>query len=105
MDGLVDGSEQQPNGRIPEFSSIQEEAEFWDTHEITDYLDESWPVELTVAPDAHSVYRLTVRLRFEDWETLEQMAARRAVDPRQLAVKWLTERVRHEAQLPAPTGA
>ncbi len=28
------------NRTIPSFTSIKEEAEFWDTHEITDYLDE-----------------------------------------------------------------
>jgi len=26
--------------RIPEFKNIEEEAEFWDTHDITDFLDD-----------------------------------------------------------------
>ena len=25
---------------IPEFKNIEEEAEFWDTHDITDFLDD-----------------------------------------------------------------
>lgn len=29
-----------PDSEIPEFESIQEEAEFWDTHDTTEFLDE-----------------------------------------------------------------
>ena len=32
--------------RIPEFSSIEEEAAFWDTHDFTDFLDETTPVRI-----------------------------------------------------------
>jgi len=34
------------HGRIPAFHSIEEEAAFWDTHDFTDFLEESWPVEV-----------------------------------------------------------
>lgn len=36
-------------GKIPAFNSIEEEAEFWDTHDFTDYLDESAPANIEVA--------------------------------------------------------
>lgn len=32
--------------RVPEFKSIQEEAEFWDTHDFTDFTDFSESVVL-----------------------------------------------------------
>lgn len=35
-------------GHIPSFNSVEEEAAFWDTHDITDFLEESTPVEITV---------------------------------------------------------
>lgn len=35
--------------RIPNFASREEEAEFWDTHAFTDYLDELAPVKVHVA--------------------------------------------------------
>jgi hypothetical protein len=38
-----------PKSRIPEFKSYAEEAEWWDTHSVVDYLDEFEPVELEVA--------------------------------------------------------
>ena len=31
---------------IPEFASREEEAEFWDIHDFTDYLDELEPVKI-----------------------------------------------------------
>jgi len=35
--------------RIPEFTSIEEEAAFWDTHSTTDYEDEFKPVRVRFA--------------------------------------------------------
>ena len=58
--------------RIPEFSSIEEEAEFWNTHDFTDYLDASWPVTVPVAPDFRSVY--AVYLDREVYEALSRRA-------------------------------
>jgi hypothetical protein len=35
--------------RIPDFQSREEEAAFWDTHDFTEFLDETRPVKLRVA--------------------------------------------------------
>jgi hypothetical protein len=82
--------------RIPDFQSIEEEAEWWDTHDITDYLDELRPVELRVAPDFKSTFRLTVRIDLEDWRSLEWLAKEQGVEPAELAARFLAERVRQE---------
>jgi hypothetical protein len=37
------------HGKIPSFKDIEEEAEFWDTHDLTDFLEESEPVEATIS--------------------------------------------------------
>ena len=47
-------------GRIPAFDSIEDEAVFWDTHDITDFLAESTPVHLTVGRELTE--RQTLRL-------------------------------------------
>ena len=39
---------EQHKSRIPEFASREEEAEFWDTHDFTDYLDELEPVRALI---------------------------------------------------------
>jgi hypothetical protein len=37
------------NTQIPEFTSYKEEAEFWDTHDFTDFEDETTLVEVKVS--------------------------------------------------------
>lgn len=48
-----DASPTRPS-RIPEFAGVEEEAEWWDTHDITDYLDELRPVTLAVSREIRS---------------------------------------------------
>jgi predicted DNA binding CopG/RHH family protein len=81
--------------RIPEFQSREEEAEFWDTHDITDYLDELQPVEVRFAPNLSS--GMTVRLDPTDREALGRIAAERGIGPSTLARMWIKERLREEA--------
>ena len=48
------------SGGIPAFNSIEEEAAFWDSHDITEFLAESTPVHLTVGRElAGRVTQLT----------------------------------------------
>src|SRR4051812_22501338 len=53
---------------IPEFRSREEEAEFWDTHDVTDYLDELQPMRVQVVPQISSLESSssTVRRRLEE---------------------------------------
>jgi len=50
MTGSVEASHEKPS-KIPEFQSREEEAEFWDTHDITDYLEEMRPVKVRFSPN------------------------------------------------------
>lgn len=43
--------EQQKKSRIPEFKSLEEAAEFWDTHSTADFEDEFEPAELEPTPE------------------------------------------------------
>lgn len=82
--------------RIPEFASIEEEAEFWDTHDFTDFLDESWPVQIRVSPDFTSIHRTTITLSREEWRELERRAGALGTDPTTLAQRWVGERLQQE---------
>lgn len=79
------------HSRIPHFKSTQEEAEFWDTHDFTDYLDEMKPVEvkfgknlsqgITVRFDSHTLNRLRVK------------AAEKGIGATSLIRMWVLERL------------
>ncbi|MFN8590366.1 MAG: CopG family antitoxin [Thermomicrobiales bacterium] len=84
----------EPHGRIPAFANVEEEAAFWDTHDFTDFLDESVPVEITVGD--HLADRLTVRLDQADRRELARRARSLGIGPSTLARMWLKERLRQE---------
>jgi hypothetical protein len=86
--------------KIPTFRTVQEEAEFWDTHSPLDYLDELEPVDIEFAPDAFQRGReatrgLTVKLPESTIRTLRQLARRQGLGPTQLVRMWIFERLRN----------
>ncbi|MDQ2806991.1 MAG: BrnA antitoxin family protein [Chloroflexota bacterium] len=47
--------------KLPAFKSIEEESEFWDTHDATDYVEETVEVDICFV-DARPDLPITVRL-------------------------------------------
>jgi CopG antitoxin of type II toxin-antitoxin system len=90
-------TEKEPRkSRIPEFASREEEAEFWDTHDLADYWDEFKPVQVTVAKKLAA--RISIDLEPEDWKILRSMAREKGVSPITLAQTWIMEHLK-EPQL------
>ena len=91
--------EQQRESRIPEFASREEEAEWFDTHDMADYQDEFKTVRAHFAKNLSE--GITIRL---DSETLEQLRSRahtKGIGPTTLARMWLLE---HLAELQEKEG-
>lgn len=80
--------------RIPEFSNRAEEAAFWDTHDITDYLDELESVEVRFVKKLSE--GITVRLTPAMLRQLQIQARRKGVGPSTLARMWILERLDEE---------
>ena len=93
-------SEEEPSrpgkSRIPEFTTYEEEAEWWDTHDITDYLDELKPVKVRVAKDL--IHILQIPLDSKDMRALSARAQEKGTDIITLAHQWVLERLREEKQ-------
>lgn len=90
----------EPHGRIPGFNSIEEEAEFWDTHDITDFMDEGIPVEF-VRPSKVTI-TLFLRLDHAALEELDRRAAAQGTDAGSLVRAWIEERLRDDEDAAAP---
>lgn len=88
-------------GRIPAFHSVEEEAEFWDTHDTTEFSNELRPGELTVGPELAE--KLTLRLDRDDREALVRHARHIGIGPSTLARMWIKDRLRHEEVVDAPS--
>ena len=82
--------------RIPAFASLEEEAEFWDTHSTADYEDEWEPVSLEVVqPFRHG---LTVSFDSETFRRLSALSKARGVSMFDLAEQWVVEAIAREDQ-------
>ena len=75
---------------IPQTDSIQELADFWDTHDITDFEDE---LEEMSAPVFERKTTIAVRFEPEESERLQALAKSRGISPDNLIREWVTERI------------
>ena len=81
-----------PNtGRIPVFTTLEEEAEFWDSHDTTDFEDEFKPVDVRFARNLSE--GLTVRFDPETLGKLREQARQKGIGPTTLARMWILERL------------
>ncbi len=88
--------------RIPKFNSYQEEAEFWDTHDTTDYEDEFKPVKVRFAKNLSE--GITIRLDPETLAELRACAREKGIGPTTLIRMWIMERLQQEHHAAAKTG-
>ena len=82
------------HGSIPAFSSYEEEANFWDTHSISDFTEDTEAVQVR----ATRGLSVNVQVRF-DPETdheLEAIARERGMKKATLIRIWVLERLRQD---------
>ena len=77
--------------RIPEFSSREEEAAWFDTHDIGDYMSEFEAVEVQI--DRNLTKSLNVRLAPEVFTKLQHKADEIGVGTSTLVRMWILEKI------------
>jgi hypothetical protein len=76
---------------IPEFTSYEEEAKFWDTHSFTEFFEETKPVNIRfVRPKTQGI---TVRFDEQTLNNLRQVADQKGIGPTSLIRMWVKERL------------
>ena len=81
-------------GQIPEFKSREEEAEFWDTHDFTEYQEGFKPVQVRFAKRLS--HALAIRFDSETLEKLRVRAHQKGIGPTTLARMWILEQLQEE---------
>ena len=94
-----DEQRERKQNRIPEFASREEEAEFWDTHDFTDYLDNV----KVISVKSSDVVDQAVIIRFDSdtFDRVQRFADERGVFPDALIHDWVVEGMK-KAQATAP---
>ena len=78
--------------RIPEFKNREEEAEWFDTHDMADYMDEFKPVKVRFAKNLSE--GLHIRLDSSTLTKLRNEAKEKGIGPTTLARMWILEHLR-----------
>ncbi|MBI2008193.1 hypothetical protein HYS82_00880 [Candidatus Amesbacteria bacterium] len=80
--------------KIPEFKSLQEEADFWDTHSFTEFKDEVRPVKMRVNLGGPKEEVLAVRLQPQLKVKLARTAEEMGVQTSTLVRMWVVEKLK-----------
>jgi predicted DNA binding CopG/RHH family protein len=81
--------------KTPQFAAEQEEADFWDTHDSTDYMDGTEEVDITFV-DARPKIQISLRLAPSTISKLKSMARKRGIGYQTLIRMWVMERINQE---------
>lgn len=76
---------------IPPFETIEEEAEFWDTHSVVDEIDQGTLVGFHHSRKTDS---LTIRFQPEDIQRIREEANQLGIGPTTLARMWILKHLR-----------
>ncbi len=82
--------------KIPKFKNYKEEAKFWDTHDISDYIDEMKFVDVEFIPRQKREESMTIRVEPELKKRLDQIARKNNISLSTIARLWLIERLKNE---------
>ena len=82
--------------KIPQFSSEQEMAEFWDTHSPLDYPDAFEEAEVRFSRPLIKK-GLTIKLSNETIEQLREIGREQGIGPSTLARMWILEHLRERS--------
>ena len=93
-------SARRDKSRIPKFSSIDEEAAFWDSHDSTEFEDEFEEVTDVQFVKAQPKKSITVRLEQDAFAALAQRAKEQGVGPSTLVRMWILEHLRQPEKTP-----
>ncbi len=81
--------------KIPQTDSIHELAQFWDTHDLTDFEEQ---LEEVAEPLFEREKVVQVHLPTREAETVESMARSQGLNPGDLIRTWIMEKVQPSSQ-------
>ncbi len=87
--------------QIPEFSTYEEEAEFWDDHDTEEFADQWEEVEVKVASPLKLTY--SIALEPEILERVRRLAKQQGIGAATLAQIWIQEKLREAEAATMPT--
>lgn len=79
------------NHKLPQIDSIQELAQFWDAHDVTDFEEELEEVQEPVFDRGSAI---VLQLESDETSALRKIAESEGIDEAGLIMKWVREKIR-----------
>ena len=79
---------------IPIFATVEEEAEFWDTHSIADYWEEMTPIKVVYAPEKEKKEVMPIRISPSVKKLIVRTAKNYDISPSSLMRMWIVDKLR-----------
>ncbi len=90
-----------PSNALPDFSSYEEEAAFWDTHSTEDFPDEWEPVAWEI-DEVRSRFILRAEVGASSFQQVRRLASAQGISTDELTHRWVLEGLaRAEENVPA----
>ena len=83
--------------KLPTFTTEQEEAEYWDTHDSTEVLEETEPVAMQFVDRRPLKQQLTIQLEPDAIEQIKVVAQRKGIGYQTLIRIWVMEQLEKAA--------
>jgi predicted DNA binding CopG/RHH family protein len=86
--------------RIPAFPTVEEAAEFWDTHSLAEFEDELEEVDGVQVVKAQPKKGITIRLEEDKLAEVRRQAREKGIGPSTLIRMWVLERLQPQGPPP-----
>ena len=80
--------------KIPDFKSLEEAADYWDTHSFADHIGETEPIEIEVCLEKR---RILLEIDQELSEKIRKIARKKKQSYGRLIDSWIREKIMQEA--------
>ena len=80
--------------KIPDFKSLEEAAEYWDTHSFADHFEETEPVEIEVCLPHR---KITLEIDRDLQDKLQKIAQKKKQSYGKLINAWIREKIMQES--------
>jgi len=82
--------------KIPQFKTEQEEADFWDSHDSTDFFDETEAVNVAFVDARPPMKQISLRLDPSVIDQLKSLAVGKGIGYQTMIRMWVMERLGQE---------
>jgi predicted DNA binding CopG/RHH family protein len=79
--------------KIPDFKSLEEAADYWDTHSFADYLEDTEPIEIEVCLPKR---RILLEIDDDLSVKLKKIAQKKGQNYEKLINSWIREKIMQE---------